>query len=130
MVPLLAKLGDPTDCTVCGSDPVQLQVTVPPAAIVSTAVLLLPLWPLTNWMPGPAVTEPAGPPPPPPPPPPSPPPPPPPPPRPPPPPTPPPPHKHQPNHPPNRPPHTHVGSFSTSPAHSAGGFPPRVRRSA
>jgi hypothetical protein len=43
MVPLLAKLGDPTDCTLCGSDPVQLQVTVAPTAIVSTAALLLPL---------------------------------------------------------------------------------------
>src|SRR5437667_4434748 len=99
MVPLLAKLGDPTDCTVCGSDPVQLQVTVPPAAIVSTAVLLLPLWPLTNWMPGPAVTEPAGPPPPPPPP--YPPPPPPPPYQPPPPQPPPPPNHPTPNHPPH-----------------------------
>src|SRR6266704_388401 len=68
MVLLLAKLGEPTDWTLCGRDPVQVQVTVLPIAMVSTAALLLPLWPLTNWMPGPSVTEPAGPPPPPPPP--------------------------------------------------------------
>src|SRR5437879_13658987 len=70
MVLLLAKLGEPTDWTLCGRDPVHVQVTVPPIAMVSTAALLLPLWPLTNSMPGPAVTEPTGPPPPPPPPPP------------------------------------------------------------
>src|SRR6266568_4499269 len=69
MVLLLAKLGEPTDWTLCGRDPVHVQVTVLPIGMVSTAALLLPLWPLTNWMPGPAVTEPAGPPPPPPPPP-------------------------------------------------------------
>src|SRR5438552_3507214 len=80
MVLLLAKLREPTDWTLCGRDPVQVQVTVPPIAMVSTAAFVLPLWPLTNWMPGPAVTEPTGPPPPPPPPPPYPPPPPPPPP--------------------------------------------------
>src|SRR5436190_14500403 len=67
MVLLASKLGEPTDWTLCGRDPVQVQVTVLPIAMVSTAALLLPLWPLTNWMPGPAVTEPAGPPPPPPP---------------------------------------------------------------
>src|SRR5881409_1590777 len=76
MVLLLAKLGEPTDWTLCGRDPVQVQVTVPPIAMVSTAAFVLPLWPLTNWMLGPAVTEPTGPPPPPPPPPPTPPPPP------------------------------------------------------
>src|SRR5437773_3349673 len=70
MVLLFAKLGEPTDWTLCGRDPVHVQVTVPPIAMVSTAALLLPLWPLTNSMPGPAVTEPTGPPPPPPPPPP------------------------------------------------------------
>src|SRR5437879_743437 len=48
--------------------------------MVSTAGLWLPLWPLTNWMAAPTVTDPTGPPPPPPPPPPTPPPPPPPPP--------------------------------------------------
>src|SRR5437879_11207334 len=79
MVLLLAKLREPTDWTLCGRDPVQVQVTVPPIAMVSTAAFVLPLWPLTNWMPGPAVTEPTGPPPPPPTPPPHPPPPPPPP---------------------------------------------------
>src|SRR6059036_228916 len=59
MVLLLAKLGEPTDWTLCGRDPVQVQVTVPPIAMVSTAGFVLPLWPLTNWMLGPAVTEPA-----------------------------------------------------------------------
>src|SRR3989442_12911190 len=58
MVLLLAKLGEPTDWTLCGRDPVHVQVTVPPIAMVSTAALLLPLCPLTNWMPGPAVTQP------------------------------------------------------------------------
>src|SRR6266550_7488106 len=77
MVLLLAKLVEPTDWTLCGRDPVQVQVTVPPIAMVSTAAFVLPLWPLTNSMPGPAVTEPTGPPPPAPPPPPHPPPPPP-----------------------------------------------------
>src|SRR5881296_4271344 len=69
MVLLLAKLGEPTDWTLCGRDPVQVQVTVPPIAMVSTAAFVLPWWPLTNWMLGPAVTEPTGRPPPPPPPP-------------------------------------------------------------
>src|SRR5436190_9780135 len=99
MVLLASKLGEPTDWTLCGRDPVQVQVTVLPIAMVSTAALLLPLWPLTNWMPGPAVTEPAGPPPPPPPPPPYPPPPPPPPHHTPPPQPPPPPHPTPPTHP-------------------------------
>src|SRR2546430_9451178 len=77
MVLLIEKLREPTDWTLCGRDPVQVQVTVPPIAMVSTAAFVLPLWPLTNWMPGPAVTEPTGPSPPAPPPPPRPPPPPP-----------------------------------------------------
>src|SRR6266568_5248479 len=63
MVLLLTKLGEPTDWTLCGSDPVHVQETVPPIGMVSTAAFVLPLWPLTNWMPGPAVTEPTGPPP-------------------------------------------------------------------
>src|SRR3989442_14065537 len=36
MIPLLVKLGDPVDCTLC-EPPAQLHVTVPPTAIVSTA---------------------------------------------------------------------------------------------
>jgi len=43
MVLLLAKLIEPTDWTPCGRDPVQVHVTVPPTAIVSTAAFELPL---------------------------------------------------------------------------------------
>src|SRR5207253_3758254 len=68
-VPLLAKLGDPTDWTLCGRLPAHVQVAVPPTGIVSTAGFMVPLCPLTNWMPEPTVTDPTGPPPPPPPPP-------------------------------------------------------------
>src|SRR5258705_2827158 len=58
IVPLLAKLAEPTDWTLCGRDPVQVQVAVPPTEMVSTAAFELPLWPLTNSMPAPTVTEP------------------------------------------------------------------------
>jgi hypothetical protein len=42
---LLVKLGDPVDCTLCATDPLagQVQVTVLPAATVSTAGFWLPL---------------------------------------------------------------------------------------
>src|SRR6476660_3007597 len=44
---LLVKLGEPTDSTLCGTLPafVQVHVTVPPAATVSTAGLADPLCP-------------------------------------------------------------------------------------
>src|SRR5213592_1026149 len=60
MVLLLAKLVEPTDWTLCGRDPVQVQVTVPPIAMVSTAAFELPSRPLSASMPGPAVTAPTG----------------------------------------------------------------------
>src|SRR5881296_3573041 len=66
MMALLANAVAPSDSTLCGSEPVQVHVTVAPTAMVSTAGFWLPLWPLTNWMPGPTVTVPTAPPPPPP----------------------------------------------------------------
>ena len=48
MMLLLVKLVDPVDWTLCGSEPVQVQVTVPPTAMVSTAGFWLPLWLLEN----------------------------------------------------------------------------------
>jgi len=49
---LLAKLGDPSDSTLCETDPVavQVHVTVLPAATVSIAGFWLPLWELLNRM--------------------------------------------------------------------------------
>src|SRR5207245_11007223 len=58
MVLLLPKLGEPTARTLCGRVPVQLQVTVPPTRLVSTAALVLPLCPLTTVTPGPTATDP------------------------------------------------------------------------
>jgi hypothetical protein len=43
IVPLLAKLGEPTDWTPCGSEPVHVQVTVAPTGMESTAAFVLPL---------------------------------------------------------------------------------------
>jgi hypothetical protein len=40
---LLAKLGVPSDWTLCGNAPRQLQVTVVPAGMVSIAGFVLPL---------------------------------------------------------------------------------------
>jgi hypothetical protein len=47
-MPLLVKLVDPVEWTLCGSEPVQVQVTVLPTGMVSTAGFWLPLWLLTN----------------------------------------------------------------------------------
>jgi hypothetical protein len=48
MIPLLVKLVDPVEWTPWGSEPVQVQVTVPPTGMVSTAGFWLPLWLLAN----------------------------------------------------------------------------------
>jgi hypothetical protein len=52
MMSLLAKLGEPSDCTLCGmvAPLAQVQVTVPPTATVSTAGLDDPLWSLRKKM--------------------------------------------------------------------------------
>src|SRR2546425_13364450 len=55
MIPLLVKLGDPVDCTLC-EPPAQLHVTVPPTAIVSTAGFELRLPSLLKRMAAPTVT--------------------------------------------------------------------------
>jgi hypothetical protein len=43
IVPLLVKPGEPSDWTPCGREPVQVQVTVAPTGIVSTAAFVVPL---------------------------------------------------------------------------------------
>src|SRR4029079_5725277 len=64
MIWLLVNAGDPIDSTLCEVAPVavQVQVTACPTATVSTAGLMVPLWPLSNLM-FPTITEPTGPPP-------------------------------------------------------------------
>src|SRR5207245_9093736 len=62
IVALLAKLAEPRHWTLCGREPVQVQVTVPPTGTVSTAAFVLPLWPLTKSIPAPTARGPTRPP--------------------------------------------------------------------
>src|SRR3989442_12924483 len=55
MIPLLVKLGDPVDCTLC-EPPHAVHGTVPPPAIVSTAGFELRLPSLLKRMAAPTVT--------------------------------------------------------------------------
>src|SRR3954464_8933676 len=57
MIELPVKLGEPRDCTLWGMSASlpQVQITVPPTAMVSTAGLEVPLWSLRKKM-SPSVT--------------------------------------------------------------------------